>query len=1362
MSGHGAETLEEGETPSGESPRVLHGRYRLVDKIGSGGMGVVYRAVDESSGNHVALKQLLTKRSATSQALALFEREYQTLASLSHPRIIRTFDYGIDDSGPYYTMELLEGQDLRELAPLPYHKACLYLRDVATSLALLHARRLVHRDVTPRNVRVTGDGHCKLLDFGALAAFGATDGVVGTAHSIPPEALESGVLDQRSDLYSLGALAYWLLSGRHAYPARRLDELPEMWARRIKGPASIVPEIPQELDRLVLQLLRRDPLARPASAAEVIDRLNHVAGLADEHEADVLAFAQSYLINARLVDREAQLSRVGKSLAQAARSEGCSLWVEASGGMGRTRLLAEAGIQAQLSGAAVASADASGSKLPFDTTRKLAQALLRARPESARALSRSQLAAVAMVDHGLAERLGADAKPPPLATGEDFRVDAPLALQQLFVEHAKREPLLVAVDNVEESDEASLALLVTLARHAPQLKLVLLLTCRQTERPSTSSALRRLREHSQAIELEGLAASATTELMGSLFGEPEHLGRFSEWLHTTTSGSPMYSIDLVKQMLSAGLVRYVDGLWLLPAERPELARPQQLDQVLAMRLSKLSPTALSLAQGLSVMRGTLTFDLCAKLAERTSTYTVYNVIEELAQARVLVVDGESCAFTNDALRTAALASMEAAQRETCHRDAAAILLAAPTPDLRARLEAGRQLMEGGERSRGADLVRASVEGVMLDAGREELRMAVGACELALQVYVEQGRSAYEQAPLLSVLASSTFYVDWRLGGRIGPVALAVLGEVTGTTLATRLRRFLGGHLSLVVGLLVAACRFAFKRSRVGYTFTSLIESLFAASSGMAGASAVLLDREGVRKAAGALEPFAVLGDKSLPGFMFNFARSLEMPATDRWARTLPHWTKLAQQLDQPSAFGMPETQRQATVGGAFYIQGVSEAFRGGDGALRCALKLDQTGIAMYRMQAHQLRSAHHAYRGELDKSARYNEYVELYAAQVGSAWQVDVWYPCSMILVSAAIGDVMLSRGIAERLYALSREMPSLRLYALQARACLQLVRGDLDACVETYNQVMLEHEPFAFAGWAALVGFRAAALNQLGHHEHAKASCTEALSYIDENDRKFVVMCIWLYIELAMAEASLGNSEHAAELLEERLGSGEAGDNPLVCGSLHHARARVALLAADRDAFATHRAETERWFTQTRTPALIARSEQLSALELRAPWRPRSSPAPQAAEELGALLAECPTDENRAERALSLILRMSGGERGVLFRVSDGELRSIAHQGDDKPPVEVERQLLAMARDVSADSTTATETVSQSHLSEMQDSSFGKLSGYRLLLLTVSDAQGFVPVAAVAVVDSQAYRPPSFDCLDAIARSLRAETTAH
>ncbi|HEX2678026.1 MAG TPA: serine/threonine-protein kinase, partial [Polyangiales bacterium] len=215
------------------APKLIGGRYEVVGLMGRGGMGAVYRVHDRQSDREYALKQLTRGGAQADQAKALFEREFCTLAQLRHPRIIEVHDYGLDERGPFFTMELLEGADVRDVSPLPWQTACRYLREVATSLALLHVRRLVHRDVTPRNVRMTPDGHCKLFDFGALTEVGQSGSVVGTPPCIPPEALDGKPLDARLDLYALGCLGYYMLTGKHAFPATDSRQLRTYWAREL-------------------------------------------------------------------------------------------------------------------------------------------------------------------------------------------------------------------------------------------------------------------------------------------------------------------------------------------------------------------------------------------------------------------------------------------------------------------------------------------------------------------------------------------------------------------------------------------------------------------------------------------------------------------------------------------------------------------------------------------------------------------------------------------------------------------------------------------------------------------------------------------------------------------------------------------------------------------------------------------------------------------------------------------------------------------------------------------------------------------------------------------------------------------------
>src|SRR5205823_1724687 len=137
-------------------------RYAVEAKLGRGGMGTVYRVRDEAAGRTLALKQLTMQPDTTSEdavaAELRFRREFHTMVSLVHPRIVDVFDYGVDRGIPYYTMELLDGQDVADLERVAARQACALLRDVASALAFLHARRLLHRDLAPRNVRCTSTG----------------------------------------------------------------------------------------------------------------------------------------------------------------------------------------------------------------------------------------------------------------------------------------------------------------------------------------------------------------------------------------------------------------------------------------------------------------------------------------------------------------------------------------------------------------------------------------------------------------------------------------------------------------------------------------------------------------------------------------------------------------------------------------------------------------------------------------------------------------------------------------------------------------------------------------------------------------------------------------------------------------------------------------------------------------------------------------------------------------------------------------------------------------------------------------------------------------------------------------------------
>ncbi|HMJ11358.1 MAG TPA: serine/threonine-protein kinase, partial [Polyangiaceae bacterium] len=308
-----------------ETDEWVANRYRVVGTLGQGGMAIVYQVLDSATGQALALKRMIGASSQEQRDMALFEREYLTLARLAHPRVVRAYDYGVEEQGPYYTMELLDGGDLQRLAPIDYRKACALLSDVCSALSLLHSRRMVYRDLSPRNVRCTGNGMAKLIDFGAMTPMGPSREWVGTLPFCAPEALHSQPLDARTDLYALGATLYYALTSRHAYPARDAGHLIDLWQSKPPPPSELVPGIPSALDALILDLLAQDPQHRPASAAEVMERLSAIADLPIDEQ---LLVSQAYLSTPTLVGREGQLDEIRKRLGRALRRRGGSLLLQ--------------------------------------------------------------------------------------------------------------------------------------------------------------------------------------------------------------------------------------------------------------------------------------------------------------------------------------------------------------------------------------------------------------------------------------------------------------------------------------------------------------------------------------------------------------------------------------------------------------------------------------------------------------------------------------------------------------------------------------------------------------------------------------------------------------------------------------------------------------------------------------------------------------------------------------------------------------------------------------------------------------------------------------------------------------------------
>ena len=265
---------------------LFDGRYRIMRKLGSGGMADVYLAEDEELGRRVAIKILNDRHANDEQFVERFRREAKNAAGLSHPNIVSIYDRGEAEGTYYMAMEYLDGRSLKELVvargPLPIQDAIAATRQVLGALRFAHRKGVVHRDIKPHNVMADADGRLKVTDFG-IARTGVSQmteagSIIGTAQYLSPEQARGAAVDQRSDLYSVGIVLYEMLTGQVPFTGESPVEIAMKHLSDTPRPPSMLrPEIPPDLDMVVLRALAKNPEDRFQTAEEMDAELERVA-----------------------------------------------------------------------------------------------------------------------------------------------------------------------------------------------------------------------------------------------------------------------------------------------------------------------------------------------------------------------------------------------------------------------------------------------------------------------------------------------------------------------------------------------------------------------------------------------------------------------------------------------------------------------------------------------------------------------------------------------------------------------------------------------------------------------------------------------------------------------------------------------------------------------------------------------------------------------------------------------------------------------------------------------------------------------------------------------------------------------------
>ncbi len=258
---------------------VLGNRYEIVEKVGMGGMAVVYKAMDKLLNRYVAVKLLRSEFEGNEEFIRRFNIESQAAASLSHPNIVPIYDVGESKNLQYIVMEYLEGKTLKQY--ITEKKGHIYWKEAAdismqicSALEHAHSKHIIHRDIKPQNIMITKDGIVKVMDFGiARAANNVTTTMeaVGSAHYLSPEQARGGYTDQRSDIYSLGVLMYELFTGELPFDGESpVAVAMQHMQSEPRRPRSLNPDIPQPIEDIILKAMSKEQRLRYDSAANML------------------------------------------------------------------------------------------------------------------------------------------------------------------------------------------------------------------------------------------------------------------------------------------------------------------------------------------------------------------------------------------------------------------------------------------------------------------------------------------------------------------------------------------------------------------------------------------------------------------------------------------------------------------------------------------------------------------------------------------------------------------------------------------------------------------------------------------------------------------------------------------------------------------------------------------------------------------------------------------------------------------------------------------------------------------------------------------------------------------------------------
>jgi serine/threonine protein kinase/tetratricopeptide (TPR) repeat protein len=1314
-------------------------------------MGEVYQVFDGLTHSKVALKRCIAHEDSDKQqrSIQLFEREFHTLSQLAHPRVVEAYNYGVDNGLHFYTMELLNGGDLSELSPLPWHRVCALIRDICSALSLLHSRKQLHGDLSPRNIRCTKDGKAKLMDFGAMVSMGVSRQIVGTLPTMSPEVLNLLNLDARTDIYSLGATAYFAITGRHAFPARHFYQLNDMWRSQPILPSALVDGIPQELDDLVMSMISSVPSARPSSTAEIFDRLMAIASLEPEEK---LVVSRSYLTTPIMVGRSELQHRVRKTLLARTSRKGSSILVTGPSGVGRSRFLDACVLEARLTAATVIRIDALElSDRNWEVVRALIEQLLREIPDESR-MALSSLYPV--IGHILPELRGDLEDYADITSGELIELTdsnqlhprIQQALRELVIYLSKVRYLVLAVDNVHEMDEPSLSFLALLSNEFPVINMTTIVTIDESVQTSSGDAVDLLKKNSELITLCNLGREDLGDLLASVFGDAPGLDLLTDRLYAISRGNPRTTMQLAQHLVDNEVVYYRAGAWTVPSQLDDADLPLSLKDTLAARAAKLEPEACRLAEILALIpERSCSFDECLELTEHRNGALLIRNLNDLMSAEILFFDGERYNFCHQGWIPVLTSALQGETSRKLHLKLAQMLQHQKEDILRCV----RHLLLAGEEDQALDML-------VLDIQQNRERIAKSSnvynefCsrlpkdwififESAIEASEKRGRGEKEPFMLrrrlshLTVFARTSKLTLFRkLIDQLFYASGLDIYEKTDSSVEPlqRLQRALelaqGRYESLQEEEKILTPLEAVKE---------LVQIIISAT-----VVAVNAHDYSFLESLPSCEPLVPLSPAIwIINDLIESARSV---LSARYEKAIERYRIILERLEEDDKAGLDGTIYDQFCYGANYGLGLIEASLGIPTGVLRADRIEQSPL--FEINAWCIRLVHHLRQGNSREAERAKKRVTQLKLQNNAGQFIEGTHLFTELLAHSLAENLTGVRYIIDDLQKMADKYVNWIPVLYYAQGEYQRIRGDYEAALTLHEKALELTSPGRHQSWSPIAGALLKTLSSLGRFEQALERGHKLFNAAKKENIR--LLQAYIAIPLSLVEAQLGNREKALSLCRMVLENYKVlGVTGLNLGIAYETRAMVAATMGDSNRFAEYANLTAIEYRAHDNPVLKAKYEKL-IWEGRRRGIPVSEDLERAADfsgqcvedvvaQLSDVLGQCETPEKRARVALTILMEQTDAKGGLLYSINTSGIHLMAQIGNHELSQELATEMEIYFKKETTDQmdATTTEIVSSSFVGMQWHDSSGMV--FRPTLLGHTDKHGYCLTALAVLV---------------------------